>query len=344
MAAIECGRRRRPMAPIRSGRSRGTSGGVERSSAPPIGQRRHVGQPRPIQVAAASARQRNLAAIGGSSSWMSRRLRGERPPRATMTSAPCVVGPSTTSSIRRSRQRSSVVDRVDDDRSELHADLVLEGVGGLDHLVHRGRLGQRRPARPGNGPGRASISSTSSACVRIGPLRRRRASPTPTVRNVIAWPAAGPSTTIRSHSPAALELLDLAEHHDVVDPGRGRADHVDHAGRRQVPGDAPEAVVAQVLVERRRRRELEARRRRRTGRRAPACRRARRPAPADRRRPPHGRAQPLPWSSRRPPCPPRRSRGRPTARPAGRSARPTAPGRTATIEPPTRIRRHLCAD
>ena len=47
----------------------------------------------------------------------------------------------------------------------------------------------------------------------------------------------------------SLELLDLAEHHDVVDPGRGRADHVDHAGSIQSFGDPGEPVVAEVLVE-----------------------------------------------------------------------------------------------
>ena len=53
---------------------------------------------------------------------------------------------------------------------------------------------------------------------------------------------------------AALELLDLAEHDDVVDARRGGGHDVDHAGRRQPAGDAPEAVLAQVGLERRRRR------------------------------------------------------------------------------------------
>ncbi len=39
-------------------------------------------------------------------------------------------------------QRVEFVDRVEHDRSELDADLVLEGVGGLDDLVHRRRLGE----------------------------------------------------------------------------------------------------------------------------------------------------------------------------------------------------------
>ena len=56
--------------------------------------------------------------------------------------------------------------------------------------------------------------------------------------------------------PAAFELLDLAEHDDVVDAGRRGGDDVDHAGRRQPLGDPTEAVFAQVLLERGRRRDL----------------------------------------------------------------------------------------
>jgi len=58
-----------------------------------------------------------------------------------------------------------------------------------------------------------------------------------------------------SHS-AALQLLDLAEHDDVVDARGGGGDHVDDAGRRQALGDPPEPVLAQVLGERLRCRDL----------------------------------------------------------------------------------------
>ena len=58
---------------------------------------------------------------------------------------------------------------------------------------------------------------------------------------------------------AALELLDLAEHDDVVDARRGRGHDVDHAGRRQPLGDPPEAVLAEVLLEGGRRRDRLAR-------------------------------------------------------------------------------------
>ena len=53
----------------------------------------------------------------------------------------------------------------------------------------------------------------------------------------------------------SFELLDLAEHDDVVDPGRRRPDDVDHPRAVQSLGDAGESVVAQVLVERVRRRD-----------------------------------------------------------------------------------------
>ena len=51
---------------------------------------------------------------------------------------------------------------------------------------------------------------------------------------------------------AALELLDLAEHDDVVDAGRGRRHDVDHARRRQSAGHPPEPVLAQVRLQRHR--------------------------------------------------------------------------------------------
>ena len=48
----------------------------------------------------------------------------------------------------------------------------------------------------------------------------------------------------------AFELLDLAEHDDVVDTGSGGTDHVDHTGAVEPLGDPGETVVAEVLVER----------------------------------------------------------------------------------------------
>ena len=50
---------------------------------------------------------------------------------------------------------------------------------------------------------------------------------------------------------AALELLDLAEHDQVVDARAGRRDDVDDAARPQARRDRPQPVVVEVLRERR---------------------------------------------------------------------------------------------
>ena len=48
---------------------------------------------------------------------------------------------------------------------------------------------------------------------------------------------------------AALELLDLAEHDDVMDAWSGGRHDVDHPGSREPLGDAPEPVIAEVLLQ-----------------------------------------------------------------------------------------------
>ena len=146
----------------------------------------------------------------------------------------------------------------------------------------------------------------------------------------MAWPAAGPSTTMTSQSPLRSSCLILPSTTMSSMPGRRRGDDVDHAGRRQPLGDPPEAVLAQVLLERRRRRDAARTAGRRRGRRAPACRRARRRARAGRRRRPRGRERPLPWSCRHPPCRPPSSRARRSAAALDRRA-PEAPLRRLAI-------------
>ena len=83
-------------------------------------------------------------------------------------------------------------------------------------LAHRRLLGQRHEHAPGSAPGRRAASTTSAACLRIGPTRTASSSPRAESRNVIAWPAAGASTMIRSAARASLERLHLAEHEDVL--------------------------------------------------------------------------------------------------------------------------------
>ncbi len=95
-----------------------------------------------------------------------------------------------------------------------------------------------------------SSSSTSSACARTGPEL------TASARPAAAREERDRVTGRRSVDDdqvvlaGAFELLDLAEHDDVVDPRRRRADDVDDTGAVQSLGDAGEAVVAEVLVER----------------------------------------------------------------------------------------------
>ena len=111
--------------------------------------------------------------------------------------------------------------------------------------------------------------------------------------------------------PAALELLDLAQHDDVVDARRRRGHDVDHPGGRRRLATRPKPCSRRYSSSASGGRDRVARRGRcDAGRRGPACRRARRRARAVRRRRPLGPEPPLPWSCRRLPCPPRWSRAR----------------------------------
>ena len=126
---------------------------------------------------------------------------------------------------------------------------------------------------------------------------------------VIACPAAGPSTSTIVPIAAALELLDLAEHDDVVDARRSGGHDVDHPAADQPLGHPLEAVRVEVLGERvaggdRLRRHIADERRA-----APACRRARPPACAGRDALQRGPKRRLPWSCRHHLCRPRLSGG-----------------------------------
>ena len=107
---------------------------------------------------------------------------------------------------------------------------------------------------------------------------------------------------------AAFELLQLAQHHDVVDAGCGGGHHVDHTAAGQALRDpraargrrgtrparpcADSASTGDAVAHQRAR--------------AWACRRARRRAPEVPIGLPHAPEQPLPWSSPHRPCRPRR--------------------------------------
>ena len=138
------------------------------------------------------------------------------------------------------------VQPVDDDRPEAHADAVLEVVRGLDELVHRGLLGQRHEHHLA-ALGSVSSSSTSWACVLIGPTRTASSSARAASRNVMACPAAGASRTIRSAAFARSSCLTLPRMRMSLMPGRGGGHDVEGAARGQPLGDARHPVVAEVL-------------------------------------------------------------------------------------------------
>ena len=99
-----------------------------------------------------------------------------------------------------------------------------------------------------------------------------------------------------------LELLDLAEHDEVVDARRGRADHVDHAGAWRAAWRSSGSRARAGTPRARRRRRSSAPRGRA---RAPASAGLPSSSTTSTRRPrrqPRVRAQPIPWSSRRPLC------------------------------------------
>ena len=142
------------------------------------------------------------------------------------------------------------VDAVDDDRAEADADPVLERERGLDRLVHRRLLGDRDEHDLAAAGGPRAARSTSRAWALIGPTLTVSSRLRADCRKVMAWPAAGASSTMRSATPLALELLDLAEHQDVLDAGRGGGHHVERPGRHQPARDARQPVVVEVLEQR----------------------------------------------------------------------------------------------
>ena len=220
------------------------------------------------------------------SSCIARRSRAERGRRARRTSA---------SRTRRAAERRQSSDRAR--RSPTSTPLTTTGpsrtptrssraYGGLDHLVDRRRLGQRDE----HDLAAVGVGEQLEHVVGLGvdrPAAHGVEQPGGRRRNVIGVPGGRAVDDDEVALAAALELLDLAEHDDVVD-ARGRGgDDVDDAGRRsgawrpgrsRARGGTPRAPPAPA--------DRLARRCRRRGRPAPACRRARRPARAARRRRP----------------------------------------------------------
>ena len=100
------------------------------------------------------------------------------------------------------------VDAVDHHRTEARRRPGPRAEGGLDQLVDRGLLGQR-DEHDLAAVGSSSSSSTSRAWVLIGPTFTASSSPWAERRNVMAWPAAGASSTMRSAAPLRSSCLTL---------------------------------------------------------------------------------------------------------------------------------------
>ena len=283
----------------------GADPGAEQEGRLQLGQGQLGGEPGPLLLLQGEAPWPGRPPPGaGPSAWSGVR-RHARPPAAASagsTPEPVVGGQA----------------GVDDDRPELDADAVLEGVRGLDHLVDRHLLGQ------GDERHLAALGIRQQLD-HVGRLRAHRARPG-RVEQALGRgqeghgvPGGGGVHQDEVGGPLALEALHLAEHEDVADAGDGRGHHVEGPRGDQALGDPLHAVVGQVLEQgvvggdapgpdgaadrsgrarRRRRRRLEpgqdglvvgrappSARRRRTPR---ACPRARPPGPTGRRGPPCG--------------------------------------------------------
>ena len=105
-------------------------------------------------------------------------------------------------------------------------------------------------ASPGSASGSESSSTTSWACLRIGPTRTASSRPRADSRNVTAWPAAGASTIIRSAARASSIDFTLPSTRMSFMPGHRGRDHVERARRRESLRDALHAVRHEVVDER----------------------------------------------------------------------------------------------
>ena len=138
---------------------------------------------------------------------------------------------------------------VDDHRSELHARLVLQGVGRLDRLRDRQLLGQRHQDHPAAG----RVAQQVDHVLGLGPQR-----PAPggvdqpagrgQERDGVAGGRRVDHDQVGDGRP--LQLLDLAQDEHVADAGDGGRHHVEHAGAGQPLGHPPQAVVLEILDER----------------------------------------------------------------------------------------------
>ena len=138
---------------------------------------------------------------------------------------------------------------VDHDRAEGDADGVLEAVGGLDQLVDRCLLGDGDQHHPTPARVAEELEHVLGLGVdrpdldRVGQTARRAEE-----RDRVA--GRGGVEEDQVLVPAALELLDLAQHEDVPD-ARHRGGHdVEQTGRHQPVGDPLQPAVAEVVEER----------------------------------------------------------------------------------------------
>ena len=140
-------------------------------------------------------------------------------------------------------------------------------------------------------------STTSWACLRIGPTRTASSSPRADSRNVIGMAGRGRVDDHEVGDARRLDRLHLAEHEDVLHARHGRRHDVERTRRREALRDALHPVRDEVVDEggvgreepganarcRDRSRRSPAARTRRTSCRVPTCPRPRRSAPRARR-------------------------------------------------------------
>ena len=126
-----------------------------------------------------------------------------------------------------------VVDLVDDDRSEPHADPSARRISAVSISSLTGVVSGSVTSTTWQRSGRRAAPAPRRPGLRTGPLRT--ASRRPAGRRQERDGVAGGRPVDDDHVALAgpLELLDLAEHDEVVDARCGGADDVDHAGRRQ---------------------------------------------------------------------------------------------------------------
>ena len=137
---------------------------------------------------------------------------------------------------------------VDDDRREGDRYPVLQRVGRLDQLVHRGLLGERDEqhlAALRVGEHRRDLRRLDLDRAAVDRLEQGRGGLEERDRVARRRPVEDDQVEVAR----PFELFDLAEDEDVLDPRGGGGDDVEHARAGQSLGDQPESMTFEVVPE-----------------------------------------------------------------------------------------------